>query len=743
MQPKQPIGRIPGKEFVSGGDAPFAGTKIGLITRVDEIHMKADIKMITGNEERFEIDLTQAMCGPRSFLGGIPEVNSLVIIAYRRRQKQLYDAVILGYIPTGNLAGLRFDPFSHVNPNAVDPEDQEDVNDFYGKTLRYKRIRGKPGDIMGMSAAGAEMHLSADVKLSNQAGDLIELRAVDRTLLSQAIHRVESDSASYFFSGAARRGGMNLPLEIFQKEAGAPVTTGSNAAVTFSRTVRSEKERYFGRDELASAGIAPNTFIDPTTGKILDRINDNTEFPPLTYSNGRQVFYASENPATNFEDALGADGSGRAGGNMRAFTERRLEMSHDTDLQQQVLEEFDGFQVDRPRAYIEQVFGTVIGNDQFSTLGQRQYGRPLKPSIFEDFHQLKKPTGFRMEEAARPPSVGVDEALTMAAAYLFQMNPPRAGSKDKFAIAVSKQGKVFLNIPGSAIENGAVKNISAEVNLGGALKAHIGACSPDNISIQLSCEGGIHLDLGSNSDGRAITTNFRSSVQTNYVGVPDTDDVARSANIIGNDESTISGNDSQVVNGAYQKKVSGGYNIQCSRGNINAFNGWTLNAGELNQLISGKSQNNFAMLVTETIALGGHIKTILAGAVTETLLAGAKATNVLAGATVFNNPAGAFSITVGAGAISITTGAGAVSMTTGAGAMSLTAGAGAIAITAGLAVNITAAIAISLLSPQVLLGGPPAVLGVCRGLPMHPPGSPSLDWITSLPLQGCALIRSI
>jgi len=37
------------------------------------------LHMITGSEERFELDLTQAMAGPRSFLGGIPEKNSLVI----------------------------------------------------------------------------------------------------------------------------------------------------------------------------------------------------------------------------------------------------------------------------------------------------------------------------------------------------------------------------------------------------------------------------------------------------------------------------------------------------------------------------------------------------------------------------------------------------------------------------------------------------------------------------------------
>jgi hypothetical protein len=100
-------------------------------------------------------------------------------------------------------------------------------------------------------------------------------------------------------------------------------------------------------------------------------------------------------------------------------------------------------------------------------------------------------------------------------------------------------------------------------------------------------------------------------------------------------------------------------------------------------------------------------------------------------------------VTVGAGAMSFTTGAGAVTLSTGAGAMSLTAGAGAMSLTSGLAMNLTAGLAISLLAPQILFGGPAAVLGVVRGLPAMPPGAPSLDYITGLPLMGSALVRSI
>jgi hypothetical protein len=87
---------------------------------------------------------------------------------------------------------------------------------------------------------------------------------------------------------------------------------------------------------------------------------------------------------------------------------------------------------------------------------------------------------------------------------------------------------------------------------------------------------------------------------------------------------------------------------------------------------------------------------------------------------------------------------------TAAGAMTASAGGAlsmqatlALSLTAGLAATITSPVAVSLVAPQILLGGPPAVLGIARGLPSMPPGVPSLDYITGLPLLGAAMSRSI
>jgi hypothetical protein len=635
--------------------------------------------------------------------------------------------MILGYVPVGTLMGLKFDPFAAIPPGEVSAEDVNGVQDLFGPTVRYKRIKGKQGDIVGMSSSGSEFLMSKDVRLINRAGDSFELRDVDRTYILQALHRVESDSASYTFSGAIRRGAMNLPLEIFKSDSKGNIT----------KVVRDQSSRYFGSDDLGKAGVGSTTFVNPSTNTALDRINDDTEFPPLVYSNHRQVFYPSGNQATNFEDP-------ENGGSLRAFTERRLEIRHDSDLEQEVLEEIDGFGVDRPRAYIEQVFGTYVGNDPFSTLGQRQYGRVLKPKIFEDFDQTTAPSGFSLDECLRPPSTTVDEALTMAAAYLFRITPPRSASKNQFAVAISKQGKLFINIPGSSSENYSTKNVSVEANLEGAIKARIGACTPDKYSIHLTLDGGIFLDVGSNAKGECITTNFRGAIKNIFRGGSNSvDDVAHSIDVQGNTETHVSGTDIQVVKGSYQKTVDGSHTIKASTVNLHGLNGANVNVGGWNSTVSGKTQNYYAMLYQETVALGGKVCTILAGGHVENILAGAKSTTVAAGAVAVNCPAGAYTVTVGTGAISITTGVGAVAISTGTGAVSISAGLGAVAITAGLAMNLTAPTIISLTAPKVMLGGPAALLGVARGAPMMPPGSPSLDWITGLPLQGSLLMGSI
>lgn len=717
--PKHPIGHVPGRTFADT-DSPF-GLKVALVTRVDEVNMTADLKVLSAGGERFEIRLTQGLAGPRSFWGGVPEVNSIVVIGYRRMSKDIYDAMILGYIPTSNRSGLRFDPFSAVDPSEVSPEDRAAVNDMVGPVRRAKRLLLKQGDVGGMSSSGSELVLSKDVTFVNRAGDSFELRDADRTLVSQAVHRVESASGVKNISGPIRRGAFYLPDDIFSN----------------GRQLKTEAEGYFGTDELQEAGPggkgASSKFAN-STGEVLDIFNNFAEFPAVTFANGRRFHYPPTSPGVSIEDPnSSAD----------AFVEDRVEMFHTSDLTQEVLDEVDGFASTRRTVYIERVMGTVVGNDMTTTRGQRQYGRILKPKLFPEFLS-PKPGRFTLEEVDRQATAPDIDAQTAAGAFLFRIRPPRATGSNDFVAAVSKQGKLFLNVPASNVEDytSGAKKISMEANFEGAVKAYIGASAPDRISLHATLDGGMYIDVGRDVQGNAITIRYRSGVKAIYEGNPNEDDVATSEQITGVKQTSITGAEVKTIEGAKNTIVSGMHSVQCDRWSVNAHSGYSGNYGEMNLMVSGKSQLQYAQALIENIVTGGRVTTVTAGGLVLTVAAGAVAETASAGAWSTNVASGAYSVTVGTGAISITTSSGAVALSTAAGAMALTAGGGAVSITAGLALTLTASSTCTIIAPIINLGGPSAVLGVVRGVPTYPAGVPTLDFTTGQPLLGAATVMS-
>lgn len=697
----------------------WAGTRIGLIIRVDEVNMKADVKILTGGGYRLEVELTQAMAGPRSFWGGVPEENSLVIIGFRRIHRNINDAVILGYIPVGNRSGLRFDPFDAADRSELTPEELDIYESMVGPVVRYKRLPMRPGNVGGMSSDGSELRLDKDVAMTNRAGDLLELRDSERTLVAQSVYRAQSESGVRHISGPIRRSAHYLPQDILKDDG----------------TLKDVDDEYYGRDELQAAGPpGANSKFASENGELLDIFNNTREFPPTTYPSGKVVHI----PATVRPD-LAIDDVDSPGD---AFVENRMELFHTSNLTPEVTEETDGFTLDRRNPYIERVYGTIVGNTLNTTRGQRNYSKILKPRLFDDF-QSTGPGKFSLNEVSRISNP--DEATTTAGAFLFRIRPPRGRGDNQFVAAVTKEGKAYLNLPASSSENysGGANKVSAEVNMEGALKAFIGASTPDRVSANITLEGGLHLDIGRDAQGNVITTNYRGAVQQTYTGNPNESDAALETIVKGVDKKTVSGAVQRFVQGSRQSIISGTDQTQCDRRNVNAFGGYSLNAGEYNSMISGKSQYNHALAVLENIIAGGKISTILAGGKITTVGAGGLVYNVLGGATVFSNAAGAFTVNVATGAITATTGAGAIALSTAAGAMSLAAS-GAIAMTAGLALNLTAGTVVAVLAPVVSLGGGgvPGTFGVCRGAPVLPVGVPTLDPITGLPLQGAALVLS-
>lgn len=736
-RPKHAPGRFHGDDFLDPN--VVGGLRIGVITRVDEIHMKADVRVITGGADRFEISLTQALAGPRSFWGGVPEVNSLVVLGYLPKHRKIKDMVILGYLPMATLAGLKFDPFATDDPTTITADEADAYNQLFSPTVRTKRLKIKPGDVGGMSADGSEFVMNRNIQMMNRAGDLIELRDSERLLITQAINSFHSASGVKEQYGPIRRGAFYLPADVFQgNDVTKPLVEapGGDNPEKPNPISPQIQQHYFGQSDLEALGpgnTGDQTKYANTSGVVNAFFNQTGEFPPVTYSNGRKVFFASNIPNANPE-------SPKTPGDI--FTEHRIELKHTTDAVQDVLDEIDGFNVDtlHPRTYIERVMGTVVGNDPNTSDGMATYGRVLKPTLFDNW-QSPSPGRFKLVEATRTTGSADTEVNVQAGAFLFRINPPNSPAEDDpFAVCVSKQGKLYLNIPGSTVEDtfDGTKNVSVEASLGGALKAYIGKEALTGESIRLFCEGSVHIEFGGDARGKGFTPVFHCSVDETYLGGNDNDNNARSTNIRGNERKAVTGDSVTSVSGSHHTIVDGQHATQATRVTINAISGYSLNSEEVNQMISGKSQYNYGLQVLENIAAGGKVQTILAGGLAVNIAAGAQVTNVAGGA-MTDTVGAAYSLAAGA---AISQAAGGAFTQTAGGAYSATAG-GAISLTAGLTATVTAPVAVSLVTAQSLLGGPLAVLGISRGAPMLPPGAPSLDWITGLPLQGCAVNRSL
>lgn len=735
-QPRHAPGRHHGDDFNDANG--IAGVRIGLITRVDELHMLADVRVITGGGDRIELKLTQGMAGPRSFWGGVPEINSLVVLGYLPKHRKLSDAIILGYLPTSVMTGLKFDPFATDDPSSVSADEAALYAQMFSPTIRTKRLKMRPGDVGGMSADGSELILNKSIQMVNRAGDLIELRDSERLLITQAINSFHSASGVKQQFGPVRRGAFYLPYDIFQNLdptkplVEAPGGDNPSAPNPISPAIQ---QHYFGQSILETLG--PGNSGDPTkyantTGVVNAFFNQTTLFPPTTYSNGRRVFLPSTTVNANPE-------SSKTPGDI--YTEHRIELKHTTDMVQDVLDEIDGFNIDtlHPRTFIEHVMGTVIGNDPNSSDGMNTYGYVLKPTMFDNWGSLQ-PGSFKMTKAVRPVQGLDNEVSFQAAAFLFRINPPESNDDDNpFAIAVSKQGKTFINIPGSAQEDtyDGTKNVSVEATFGGGIKVHVGKEVNSGESLRAFFEGGVHVEFGPDARGKGFTPVYHCSVDETYAGGNDDDNNARSTNIIGNSRFAVTGDHVETISGSHYTIVDGTVALQGSRFNVNANSGVSVNTSEGNYMYSGKTQYNYGLQVLENIETGGMTTTILAGGLTINVVAGAMMTTV-AGGDMSDTVGASYTMTTGTDA-SFSTGGG-LSSTAGAD-VSVTAG-GAVSETASLAWTATSGVACSLVAPQCLLGGASAVLGISRGTPMMPPGSPSLDWITGLPLQGCSVSRS-
>lgn len=713
---------------------------VGRILHVDTETMVCSIQLETGGiGERHDVPLPgPAGAGPRSWSGNIPERGTKVVLGWRRYDERAYVPYIIGFMTVGAFPGREYEPFSTVDPEdaaeaiRVAPELADDPH-VNLDVIRLKLRKAYPGDFLASASDGADFLLDRNAALQNRAGNEYILRDSDQTAVLQVVNEFTSNAAGYYRRGLIKRTAFNflpdLALSGFD-----PSRDDYDAFVAGKFTVSEDSDgnplrtllTKVGTDSAAFSKLREFGLVNPDGTPVEPVPTDPADpfYPFVVLSDGQRASYSVLGEHENsFADTD------------QCYVEDRTEIRHTSDGTMAVTEEGDGVQIDPiPPILIEDVKGTVVGNDPYTEAGRSLYGRILTMRVFDDPDQAAPSPGPIIEPVDTLTSQ--TEADTKALCRLFHVRSPNG--VNQYAFGVTKEGKILLHVPMTTTGGVQEKGKSIDANIVGLIKAIVGMDPNSKVSMDLRTQGGIKLDIGSftdlsdpqNPEQVSVELHLAGKIRTIYSG-----EQGRETLVGGSDFSSVTGSKMDMIGGNKVENVGGSKAVEAFSITDNAGFGGKKSkcAGDYNNTVLGKTMELYAQLRQTTFALS-DLKTMLAGVDSTTVLAGAMARTVVAGAGIADTvTAGNMASTVGAGNMLMSVGTGNLAATVGAGNLALTAGAGAATMTAGVTASLVAGTVANVTAPIVKLGV--AVVGsAVAGVP-GPPG-PHLDYVTGLPIKG-------
>ena len=703
--------------------------------------MVCSVRLETGTGgERHDVPIpASGGGGPRSWAGTIIEQGSKVLLGWKQYDQRAFKPYIIECLTVGTYSAREYEPFSTIEPSDLeliretDPSLLDDPRQVL-EPLRIKARKAYSGDFLASASGGSDLLLDRDVYFTNAYGNELRLRSSDQTLIIQTVNEFVNNAAGYYRRGLIKRNAFNLLPDLFISGESTPGRIGDQDLESF---LASKVPDALGRvyvdqvpvnspafDKLLEFGMINAQGVPTFENNPFSGLIDDPYYPFITTSDGQRVSYVvhGEHSASFAETDI-------------CYVEDRADLRHTSDGVQTVTEDGDGVQIDSVSpTYIEDVKGTVVGNDPHSEVGRSLYKRIVKMEVFNNPEQGGPSTGPRFE----PVDTIVDqyEADTKALARLFKIQSPTTSSQ--YAFGISKEGKVSLHIPKTQAGGPTERGQSADVNLMGLLKAIIGTDEKTRKSIDLTTQGGVSLNIGSFKEtpgGPAVSIDLTVSgkIRTNFI-----DPTGRENLIGGNDFRSVSGTVFDVITGGNVRSVGGTDSTEATSITHNAGAGGhkTKVAGDLDLVVLGQTSMSYAQPRTTTLALS-DTKTMLAGVDSTTVLAGSINRSVVAGNISDNVATGNMSASVVAGNYSVQVGTGNLSATIGAGNLAFTVGAGSASMTSGVSTSIIGGVTASISAPVVRIGN--SVIG---GVVVGVPGPPSIafDYITGLPLLGLPTI---
>jgi hypothetical protein len=685
---------------------------VARIVSVDIETMVCNIRYGTGTGDHADVPIPAASgSGPRCWAGMMPEPGAVVVIGWYQYGQRLHKPYILQYLTSGVFPAREYEPFSSADPAmakaAFDalPELDDDPGIFLRPT-RLKLRKAYPGDYLVTTSGGSDFIMDRDVYFSNRSGVEFRLRDADQTAVLQTINSFESNAAGYFRRGLIRRDAFNLLPDLgFDEE-------------TNSFTRETNPDAF---DKLVEFGLLKD---DGTTNFPEDA---DTLYPYDVTPDGIRVSFVHHG---EFQNQFSGPNTP-----LDCYVEDRVELRHTSTGIMEVTEEGDGFQMEKFLPFIEEVRGTVVGNDPFTDVGRSLYKRILSMSLFDQpdiaWNPGIKPKFFSVDQITRANK----DADTKALAKLLRIRCTE--NNNQFVFGITKEGRVFVHVPSSTGNTPDEKGKSIDLFTAGKIRAAIGIDPQDSRSADLSFAGGIRLDIGRDSNGNSIDVRYAGPVKQTFDG-NNQQGFAYQATIGGSKYEAVSAEKFVSVQGGSTEIVGGDKTLEVERLTINAGTGGKAfkSAGPVSETILNKKDYKIALLQTEIYALG-RTGLSLAGTNSDTMLAGVMSRTVTAGSMNDTVATGNFSQTVGAGNMSVSVGTGNLSVAVGAGNLSLVTAAGSATLGSTVITNVTSSGVVQILAPVTKIGAVPIGGAVC-GLP----GPPIIDTdpVTGLPARGFGTI---
>ena len=437
----------------------------GIVTFVDYETFRVSVRAVTG-EEFTKLPFAMAFpgAGARRFMGSLPDVGDMCIMGYMATSGMQRTPIILAYYVGGAMAGHDWWPTQPFGQDefALTPAEQERYTGIVDRQ-RHKLRHMRPGEIVMSSSQGADLVLNEGVLITNRRGNELRLRDQDQAFVVRAVAEFHALAGARVYAGTVQRDARLLPSAVVSdgrqydgnrllNADGRPIPVNSNT--TQNPVLRPPNGTYIPNAVFGSG--LPMGSVDPSdvlrNGLIIDSngfVDGSPRVAKATYG-GKALFRVAYS-----SDPLGI-ANAAADPQVPTLAEYRVEVSHTTDGTLPVTEQTDGFDADRlpvtdPRqsdipsrslspnaAYVENVIGTVVGNDPYSLLGVTQYGVPLRPVVFDG-------------DAPKPAmTTGIGTPMGEHAASMFRVTPPLDPTLPQTWWSVTKDGRVRAAISGPA-----------------------------------------------------------------------------------------------------------------------------------------------------------------------------------------------------------------------------------------------------------------------------------------------------